>query len=284
MKALLMPNLLKEKAAECGNNIAKTLRKFEIVPLADERFKDVLVDGEVEFGEFYSMLEKADLVIAVGGDGTLIHSAKHAAESNKPLLGVNAGRFGFLSGLEASELELLKKLKTKDYVEEKRMMLEVTYYGMNQTKTYYALNDAAVSHSEVSRMIDLNIVCNDSKIMTCRADGGVFSTPTGSTAYSLSAGGPIIDPSVGSIAFVPICPHSLLSRPVIFSADAVLKAYPCDSSRDDVSLSIDGEIKDKLLKGEWVEIKRSKRETRIIRLKGDTFYDKLNMKFNLLYN
>ena len=233
-------------------------------------------------------LKGCDMVIALGGDGTIIHSAKLAAVSaGKPVLGINTGRFGFTAGLEADELGLITELLKGHYSAEKRMLLDVSVVSAAGSALYRqtAINDAVISRASLTHIIDLTVFHGGRKAMSFRADGLIVSSPTGSTAYSLSAGGPIIDPTIQCITITPVCPHSLSLRPVIFSADMDLGILTdrrqCD--RDEEAcvsfLSVDGEPLVPLNEGDQVIIRRSDVTAEFIKLKQQSFSEIIRQKF-----
>ena len=213
-----------------------------------------------------------DAVIAVGGDGTILRSATIAAIYDKPVLGLNLGRLGFMAGLEFSELELISRLFTRDYKIQKRMMLDVTVKKDGECRyRNVALNDAVLSRGAMSHIIDFNILHNSDACLHYRADGLILSTPTGSTAYSLSAGGPVVDPSVKSILLTPVCPHSLCDRSVIFSSDSVLDIEPRYTAENQLYLIVDGNDSYRPESGSTIHIRRSKLNAKFIIIKPNSF-------------
>ena len=224
-------------------------------------------------GEDVSELTKAcDAVIAIGGDGTILRSATIAAIYDKPVLGLNLGRLGFMAGLEFSELPLISRLFTQDYNIQKRMMLDVAV-RQNGSCRYrsIALNDAVLSRGAMSHIIDFNVRHNSDVCLDYRADGLIVATPTGSTAYSLAAGGPVVDPSVKSIILTPVCPHSLCDRSIIFSSDSCLDIEPKITYENELFLTIDGNSGFRLEKECTVHIKRSKLNAKFIIIKHNSF-------------
>lgn len=190
MKIAILPNLNKVDAHKHTVRVIQKLVDLGADILMYAKYRDYFHCDEIVFyQDFYEMVTYCDVMIAIGGDGTIIHTAKHAAIASKPLLGINLGRIGFVAGLELNELDRLQDLVDGRYHVEKRMMLEVAISQKEQKETYYALNDAVISRGALSRMIDLSVGFHDNKISHYRADGLIISTPTGSTAYSLSAGG-----------------------------------------------------------------------------------------------
>lgn len=219
-----------------------------------------------------------DFVIAVGGDGTIIHKAKLAAALNKPVLGVNAGRLGFTAGLEREELFLLPKLLSGDYQEEHRFMLSAKVISGERQTVYRALNDAVVS-GESTSIIDYEMALGENSGYHCRADGLIVATPTGSTAYSLSAGGPVIQPDMNCLVYTPVCPHSLFNRSVVFGGDTHLTVRLPQNKRR-VFLTVDGEPPISLSPGDRLEFYRSELAARFVKLGKNNFYDVLSQKIS----
>ncbi len=273
MNVLLVPNLDKDHAADCVRQTVETLLSLGCGVLLDTRHRTRFGETGADFGPFDEQLARADLLIAIGGDGTILHGAKHTLDAGKPLLGINAGRLGFMASLERSQLGYLERLVRGEYTVEHRMLLEVTHRAANGAQRYQALNDAVLSKGGISRMVDLDVLCKGRLVGSYRSDGVIFSTPTGSTAYALSAGGPIVDPSVETILMTPICPHSLTSKAMLFAADAELIVQPNEANREDVYLTVDGEDAVKLGKEDTVEIRRSDKTVRLIRLTDRSFYE-----------
>ena len=224
--------------------------------------------------------KKSDLIITLGGDGTILNVAKGAAQADIPVLGINIGRLGFMAGIEADELAALPKLLTGSYQIEQRMMLEVCIQHEGQAaKHYYALNDAVVSKGAVSRIIDISVTCNGRFVWNYRADGLILATPTGSTAYSLSAGGPVIDPAIESVVVTPICPHSLISRTMLFSPESSLGVKVDDLESRQAFLTVDGQEIITLQQKDEIAVTRAAVKAKLIRLKDTAFYEVLNRKF-----
>ncbi|MBQ7203536.1 MAG: NAD(+)/NADH kinase [Eubacterium sp.] len=220
-----------------------------------------------------------DLAIAVGGDGTTLSIAKRASLNNVPTLGINAGRLGFMSGLEKNELELLKNVVSGDYIVEERMMLKASVIEDGSViKTFHCLNDAVISRGDIARLIDINLFCDGRVVTQTRADGMIVSTPTGSTAYSMAAGGPVLSPENSCFVVTPICPHSLVNRSIVFSSDKELElTVSCDKNQN-VYLSVDGESTLPISRKSKIIISKSEHTAKLIKVKPDNFYEILNKK------
>ena len=222
-----------------------------------------------------AFIARGDVVIALGGDGTIIHFAKRAALFNRPLLGINCGRLGFMAGLESHELNRLSDLIAGKYQVETRNMLDVTVMrGGEKILSLPALNEAVISRGSTSRMVQLEVLNAGNPVMSYRADGVILSTPTGSTAYSLSAGGPVIDPKLNCLLMTPVCPHSLYARPYIFHSDAELEVRPAS----DAVLMVDGESNVALCPQDTVCVRYDGHDVRLIKLKSTSFFDVIHDK------
>ena len=236
---------------------------------------------EFQYMPMDSVYAQADILIVLGGDGTILEAARRATHRSTPILGINLGRLGYMAELEMGDLDLLKNLFTGDYEIEKRSMLRVELRTGNDLKSYcYALNDAVISNGSVSRIIDLELLDNGVPVTTYRADGLIIASPTGSTAYSMSAGGAIVDPRVPCICVTPICPHSFIARPLIFSDQATLEVRNICVREKMLYLTVDGRMNFELYRNQTVRITKSNKETNLIRLKSSGFYRKLRQKMS----
>ena len=227
-------------------------------------------------------LPGAKLVVCFGGDGTILHMAKAATRQGVPILGVNIGTMGFMAELENTELDQLSRLKSDDYQIDERMMLDVTVHRDRDIIFHdICLNDAVITKGAAARIVHLAVKCDGVQAMECSGDGVIIATPTGSTAYSLSAGGPIVEPEAHSILVTPICAHDVASRGFVASDKRVITAQLTHNARRNGYLSVDGGKALKMNLGDVVTIRRSTLSTRLIRLKDRSFYDVVNMKFKI---
>ena len=228
-----------------------------------------------------SVYAEADILIVLGGDGTILEAARRAAQRGTPILGINMGRLGYMAELESGDLEQLDRLFTGDYTVEKRSMLRVELLNGGELKSFcYALNDAVISNGSVARIIDLELSEGGIHVANYRADGLIISTPTGSTAYSMSAGGAIVDPRVECFCVTPICPHSFIARPLIFSDRSTLEVKNICQREKMLYLTVDGRMNFELYRNQTVRITKSNLETKLIRMKGFGFYSKLRQKMS----
>lgn len=278
MTAAVFLNYKKEKAVEAAEKVCEILYNMRIDILADEKFSAYYRNPEqLSFESADSAISQCDVVIAVGGDGTILEYSSCAAEYEKPLLGVNVGRLGFMASLETDELYKLSRLVSGDYVVEHRMMLDGKIIRADGTEEdYSALNDICLSRP-YSRLTDYEVSIRDRVVSSIRADGLIFSTPTGSTAYSLSAGGPIVEPCLECIQMTPVCPQSLSSRPILFSPSHSL-VITHDAADDSISLTVDGRLGKEISASDRVMISRSEKTLRLIDINGASFYDAVNNK------
>lgn len=225
-------------------------------------------------------LSDSEAVICFGGDGTILHMGKAATRHGLSVLGVNIGTMGFMAELESSELDMLARLATDKYTIDSRMMLDVVVHrGQDIIFHDICLNDIAITKGAIARIVYLNIKCDDVQAMECGGDGVIFATPTGSTAYSLSAGGPIVEPQASGIVITPVCAHDMASRCLVTSDKRVIKVCLTKNTKRNAFLSVDGGKALKLNYGDVVTIRKSDLSTKLIRLKNRGFYDVLNMKF-----
>ena len=266
-----------------GNGRAKKICQDTLAYLQNKNieFEHVYTKGP---GDATVLAQKAaergfNTVLSVGGDGTIMRYAKIAALYDKPILGINAGRLGFLANLEANQINLISKLKNGDYDTEKRMTLSVIAKENGETVgEFTAVNDAVISSGFMSRLIDVSAYI-DYEPITYRADGLIVSTPTGSTAYSMSAGGPIIDPAINNIILTPICSHSLSAKPIILSGDTTVKFKAFSMKKSDVYLLIDGRRCFTIKPYTELYVTKSAKDIKLIKLTKRSFYKTLSEKF-----
>lgn len=224
----------------------------------------------------YAENEYFDFIVSIGGDGTILRVAKESAKAGVPILGVNRGTVGFLTEIESSGLdEAIEKLVKREYVLERRSLLDVTVRGEH----YYALNDAVVMRTNGGRVIAMQISVNGEHALSTMCDGYIASTPTGSTAYSLSAGGAIIAPSAAVIALTPVNPHALHARCMVVNSGADVAMKFC--SGEGASLFIDGNVVMQLEVGETVSVTGWDMSAMFVRLKQRSFYSRLTDKLNI---
>ncbi len=272
MKIAIIVNFDKNGALLTASKISELLLSegAEVFTLKSEYSKNI--HSTKAFDTHDELVSACDVLLTIGGDGTIIHSAKHAAAFGKPVLGVNLGRLGYVAELEANETEMLKPLINGEYTLESRLMLDVRVNRENgREESYTAVNDAVISRGSLSRIIDLDVSIDGSPVSSYRADGIILSTPTGSTAYALSAGGPVIAPNLKCFELVPVCSHSLSARCVMLASDSVVEVK-AESPDGKSYLTIDGQISVELSEKDTVEVKCSEKELNMIVLKKRNFF------------
>jgi len=280
MNIVIIPNLQKTNAAAYTQKICERLLHFGAkLYMASEYCSALNLPGVTFCCDFEKMLRGCSAIATIGGDGTILHAAKHAVEFDKPLLGINCGRLGFLAGLEINETESLQRLVNGEYELEPRMLLDVSVLQGESKKHFYALNDVVTAKGALPQMVDLRLDCNGRHFCDYRADGLIFSTPTGSTAYSLSAGGPVVDPQTDCILLTPICPHSLFSRSVLFGEKSVLTIRCTGHQVGRVRVAVDGDQILHVAQGDCVEVRKAEKHLKLIQLKSQMFYEVLTTKF-----
>ena len=282
-KVILTPNPYRDRNFNTVRNAMEILRNSGVevklcLPFEVDRTFDLPRD--LHFSRLDKELPTASAVVCFGGDGTILHMAKAATRQGVPILGVNIGTMGFMAELESTELSALSRLATDDYEVDSRMMLDVTVHRDRDIIFHdLCLNDAAITKGAVARIVHLEVKCDGVQVMECGGDGIIISTPTGSTAYSLSAGGPIIEPEAHSILITPVCAHDVGSRCIVTSDKRVITVGLTHNARRNAFLSVDGGKALRMNMGDLVTVRKSNYCTKLIRLKNHSFYDVVNQKF-----
>ena len=282
-KAILTPNPYRDKNFQTVREAAQVLRSVGVdvrICLPFEVDRNYELPKDLRFTRLDKELPSASVVICFGGDGTILHMAKAATRHGIPILGVNIGTMGFMAELESSELSLLARLADDDYTIDKRMMLDVTVHRDRDIIFHdICLNDAAITKGAVARIVHLQVNCDGTQAMECGGDGIIVSTPTGSTAYSLSAGGPIVEPDANSMLVTPICAHDVASRCMVVSEKREITVQLSKNARRNAFISVDGGKALRMNIGDVATIRKSPLVTKLVRLKNRSFYDVINMKF-----
>ena len=283
MKIVLTPNPYRDRNFKHVEQAVDILQQAGIetkICLPFDVDRSFELPGDMNFGDLSREIKNADMLICFGGDGTILHASKIATRYHVPILGVNIGTMGFMAELEAGELSLLKGLAEGKYTVEKRMMLHVTV--TNDGKELFnevALNDAAITKGAVARVIQMSVACDGVEAINCSGDGVVVCTPTGSTAYSMSAGGPIVEPSARNIIITPICAHTFQAKGIVTAPWRTISVRLSKLGRRNAFLSVDGGRAFRLNPDDIVTIRKAEQETRLVRLKDTSFYEILNNKF-----
>ncbi|MCQ2464257.1 MAG: NAD(+)/NADH kinase [Oscillospiraceae bacterium] len=278
MKTVIYPNLLKNDAWSCTQEVCGILKKLGAEISMDAAYREKFPELDyVKYGSFRELAADADFAVAIGGDGTILKCASAMRGADTKLLGINTGRLGFMASVEKDSLSILENLFNGKYKVSERMLLAAEYEDENGLTIRRAMNDVVVA-GRYSKIMEFDVYVGENLIGNYLADGAVFSTPTGSTAYALSAGGPIIEPELECLEMNLICPHSLFVRPMIFNSDSVITLV--HHSRDDVQVcfSVDGNDPVVLKKDSRLVIRKSSCKIRLVDMTGITFYDSLNKK------
>lgn len=282
-KVILTPNPYRDRNFQTVREAMRILQQSGVevkicLPFEVDRTYDLPRD--LKFSRLDRELPTASMVICFGGDGTILHMAKAATRSGVPVLGVNIGTMGFMAELESSELQELSRIATGDYVVDERMMLDVTVHRDRDIIFHdICLNDAAITKGAVARIVHLKVDCDGIQALECGGDGVIVATPTGSTAYSLSAGGPIVEPEANGILITPVCAHDVASRCIMVAEKRVVTVGLTHNARRNAFLSVDGGKATKINMGDVITIRKSNLTTKLVRLKSRSFFDVVNMKF-----
>ena len=282
-KAILTPNPYRDKNFQTVREAARVLKEagMEVkLCLPFEVDKSYGLPKDLKFSRLDREIQNASIVVCFGGDGTILHMAKAATRHGVPILGVNIGTMGFMAELESTELDQLAHLADGDFKIDKRMMLDVTVHRDRDIIFHdICLNDAAITKGAIARIVHLDVKCDGTQAMELGGDGVIISTPTGSTAYSLSAGGPIVEPDANSMLITPICAHDVAARSLVVSEKREITVEMAKNARRNAFLSVDGGKALRMNVGDVATIRKSPLVTKLVRLKDRSFYDVINMKF-----
>ena len=280
---ILTPNPYRDRNFQTVRSAIQILKDAGMRPTVCLPFdvdKSFELPKDIRFSRLERELPGADVLVCFGGDGTILHTAKAATKRGIPILGVNIGPMGFMAELENTELHRLGQLASGDYTLDNRMMLDVTVQRDRDILFHdICLNDVVVTKGAVARIVYLSVECDGVQAMTCGGDGVIVATPSGSTAYSLSAGGPIVEPDARNIIITPICAHDMGSRCVVASDRRVVTVRMVQNARRNAYLSVDGGKALRLNMGDVATIRKSRFETKLVKLNNRSFYDVVNAKF-----
>lgn len=283
MKVILTPNPYRDRNFQTVREAMRILTQAgaEVrICLPFEVDRGYELPKDIRFSRLDRELPSSNMVICFGGDGTILHMAKSATRSGVPVLGVNIGTMGFMAELESTELQELARIAAGDYMIDDRMMLDVTVHRDRDIIFHdICLNDAAITKGAVARIVHLKVDCDGIQALECGGDGVIIATPTGSTAYSLSAGGPIMEPEARGILITPVCAHEVGSRCIVVSDSRVVTVGLTYNARRNAFLSVDGGKATKINMGDVITVKKSNLTTKLVRLKSRSFFDVVNMKF-----
>lgn len=279
----LSPNFTKKGTSDVTQSCIEKLISLNLQVMISDETAGLLSEEtakKVITKPYEQCLSDCDCIVVIGGDGSILRIAADSARAKKPILGINTGKVGFMSEIDAHELDYLNQIASGDYTIDRRMMLDVKI--VRRDKTVYSetlLNDAVITKWTLVKLINIEVFINGTRATSLRGDGIIISTPTGSTAYTLSAGGPIIEPNADCIAVTPICAHELMAKPFVLSSDREI-TITAGTSQNKAFLSPDGKEPFKLLPKDKIIIKRSSEQTQLIRLKNIGFYELIYKKLS----
>lgn len=276
----IYPNMRKDGARAVLPDVCARLHRQGVRLMLPVQMRNVPLDlPGVDYMEPDAAIRLADLAVVLGGDGTMLRLARVAALHEVPMLGINVGHVGFMTELEPSELGEMEKLFTDEYSIDSRMMLQVSV--IRDRRVVYendALNDVVVAKGTAFRVVSVSILADDKEVTCFNGDGVIVATPTGSTAYGLSAGGPVIEPSAENTAVIPICAHALTAKSFVFAPERRITLAAACEGGSEVFISTDGGQSFAVRPDDRVVITRSPLRTRLVRLKGLSFYQILQQK------
>lgn len=284
MKIILSSNPYRDRGLRAALEAQRVLEKAGAktvlcLPFTPKKGDRLDLPGQVPLSSLSRELPEADLLVCFGGDGTILHAARDATLHNVPLMGVNMGSVGFMAELERGELAQLAPLARGEYTIEKRMMLDVRVSrGDRMVSQDLALNDAVLSKGSMARVAELEVLADQTQVTAMTGDGVIIATPTGSTAYSMSAGGPIVEPTSQCIIVTPVCAHRLAARAMVLAPQRLVTVRLPKGNRKHLYLSVDGGKAVRLTGGDRVEISRSTYTTKLVQLAHRNFYQVINQK------
>jgi len=266
-------NPRKPEISEVVGEFLGLLKERGLVGILDEDLKGLFPGGQASIGD----LREADVVVAIGGDGTILRTARALRGTEVPILGVNLGRLGFLAEVSADKLEEAfgMVLDGKAQVEQR---MALTAYAEGEGKEFFAVNDVVLERGASPRMIEVRVSIGEECLGSYLADGAILATPTGSTAYSLSAGGPIVNPRLEAILLTPICPHSLSVRPMVLPPDEVIVLHVRSDRGEDMALTVDGQLRCRLRAEDRVTVRKAREKVKLLTFPGRSFYNVLCTK------
>lgn len=268
--------------AEQLARLAEFLRGRELNILIDENTASLVQQSIAPSRPFPVIGKEIDLAIVIGGDGTMLNIARGLAPHQVPLIGVNLGRLGFLTDIPAERMETeIGKILNGDYEIENRLLLQAELKRNGDTiHAAVALNDVIVIKGEIARLIEYETYLDGEFVNSARGDGIIVTSPTGSTAYAMSAGGPILHPTLPAIAVVPICPHTLSNRPIVVSSESVIEVVMTSPTEQRANVTCDGQLNHALKKGDRISVRRAELPVQLLHPAGRNHYDVMRAKLH----
>lgn len=281
-KIAIIPNASKDGAVDVLLLVAKKIYENGATALVNQKYLYACKDFATPYTQFPS---ECDLIIVIGGDGSVIDASQLAVRYDIPILGVNIGHLGYLAEIEPDSLNTLDRLFKNEYKFEEKMLLSAIRKINGEeveVSERYAVNDVIISHESYLGVADFTLITDDKEMVKYRADGIIFSTPAGSTAYSLSAGGPVVDHGINSILVTPICPHSFFNRSIIFNENSVLMIKNTGNST--LKISIDGRCFAVLYSGEECVVQKSLKSLKMLAFNDNNMFSTLFSKMKKIEN
>ena len=279
MKVLLIPNTQKNDAIKIAKIVYNILIEKSVEIYAFNDCKPYFSNLNVYFIDENDNFKNIDIAFVIGGDGTIIGAANLLLESETPIFGINCGTLGFLAAIESCELEKINDVIKGNYIIEERITLRTTIHSKQETTSFLAINDVVISKNTVTGILDIDIDCGNIRTAHYRGDGVIISTPSGSTAYAMSAGGPIMHPYVKAIAITPICAHSLKARTMVLPENEKISIKTnADFVNKSAYVVADGKNYKELLDGDTVEISRYNKNIKFVTLNTNNYYFNVNRK------
>lgn len=278
---LLFPNPERDTELACTKSIIQTAKTCGVSVFMHERFAaELSAFGIVFLPEEKLVAVNADTAIVLGGDGSILDACARIAGTGIPIFGINLGNLGFLTTIEKNEISVLRSVFENGFETEEHMMLHLNIKDGKTEKNVSVLNEVALTSSVCSKITEMELKCDDSVALNCHSDGIIIATPTGSTAYSLSAGGPILDPALEAICVTPICPHSLMTRPLVFGANVKLTARGRTNHPKSTGILVTPDGRDGILvsKDAVITVTRSPFKTKFVKINQNRFFDILSTK------
>lgn len=281
-KIVIIPNANKKGVYDASKQVSEIFSKNGTKAYIDERYAK---EYEELFSTYKEFPSDADLIIVIGGDGSVIDASVLAVEYDIPILGINLGNLGYLAEIEPESIAVLDKLFSGEYTIEEKMLLTSEKISLDKTRTKasrLAVNDVIISHESYLGVAEFMLITHDNENVKYRADGIIFSTPAGSTAYSLSAGGPVVDHGINSILVTPICPHSFFNRSIIFNENSHLLIK--NTGKSSLKISIDGRLFDVLEIGEECLVSKSDKKLKMLAFNENNMFSTLFSKMKKIEN
>jgi NAD+ kinase len=277
----LWGRLGEHSVTEPAQQILAHLRKRGITVLASRTSDPARALADATHVDERELATRAKLVVSIGGDGTLLHAARHVAARDVPLVGINRGRLGFLTDVSPEHmLDALDAILAGNYLAEKRLMLAAKLAGQSQGDALFALNDIVLQKGDTGRLLDFTTDVDDTYVNTHRGDGLIVATPTGSTAYALSCGGPIIQPNVDALVMVPICPHTLSDRPLVLPSSSAIRVTLDNAGGSEAHVVCDGEALARMAAADVLTISLAKQAVTLLHPRDYNYYELLRSKLN----